>query len=229
VEAEDGVRAILSALPTALRTRVALSLNAELLRHVAFLRELGPDCLSLLVAELHPFRVSAGYWVSTKGALGRDMCFVADGLVEVLGHKNKQLGVLQRGAYFGELAMLADTPPKHSASVRALASIAQGDVHACRLFAPLPAATLRSTPPAAQGQRVARRVLWMPPRRPVERRGSGTCCSGRQAERNARPSQGAACLCPSQRHISHRVSFGTCSVYASRRQTHSTGSIAVAP
>ena len=92
---------ILYALPTSLRTRVALFLNQDLIRSVAFLRDLGCDCLALLVTELRPFRVGAGYWIFKQNSLGREMNFVAEGIVEVLGKKNKQLTVLSRGAYFG--------------------------------------------------------------------------------------------------------------------------------
>lgn len=115
-------REILQALPTSLRTRVALFLNQDLIRSVAFLRDLGSDCLALLVTELRPFRVGAGYWIFKQGSLGKEMCFVAEGVVEVLGKKNKQLTVLTRGSYFGEFAILADRPTKRSASVRALAT-----------------------------------------------------------------------------------------------------------
>ena len=94
-------REILYALPTSLRTRVALFLNQDLIRSVAFLRDLGCDCLALLVTELRPFRVGAGYWIFKQNSLGREMNFVAEGIVEVLGKKNKQLTVLSRGAYFG--------------------------------------------------------------------------------------------------------------------------------
>jgi CRP-like cAMP-binding protein len=85
-------REILQQLPTFLRTRVALYLNQDLIRNVAFLRDLGSDCLALLVTELRPFRVSAGHWIFKQGALGREMCFLADGIVEVLGKKNKSVG-----------------------------------------------------------------------------------------------------------------------------------------
>jgi len=115
-------REILQQLPTHLRTRVALYLNQDLIRNVAFLRDLGSDCLALLVTELRPFRVGAGYWIFKQGSLGREMCFVAEGIVEVLGKKNKQLAVLQRGSYFGEFALLSEKPTKRSASVRALAA-----------------------------------------------------------------------------------------------------------
>ena len=97
-------REILRALPTSLRTRVALYLNQDLIRNVAFLRDLGSDCLALLVTELRPFRVGAGHWIFKQGALGREMLLIEDGVVEVLGKKNKQLTVLTRGAYFGQCA-----------------------------------------------------------------------------------------------------------------------------
>lgn len=142
---------ILQNLPTHLRTRVALYLNQDLIRNVAFLRDLGSDCLALLVTELKPFRVGAGYWIFKQGSLGREMCFVHEGqlpvkragsrnkkywrdfdsdfypallvspgTIEILGKKNKQLAVLERGSYFGEVSILSPVPVKRSASVRAL-------------------------------------------------------------------------------------------------------------
>ena len=42
------------------------------------------------------------------------------GTIEILGKKNKQLAVLERGSYFGEVSILSPVPVKRSASVRAL-------------------------------------------------------------------------------------------------------------
>jgi len=112
---------ILSMLPTSLRIRAALYLYQDLIRSVTFFHDLSPEVLSSLLPELRPFRVQAGYWIFKSGVLGREMCFVADGMVEVLGRKNKQLAILEKGSFFGEFAVLSPRPTKRSASVRALA------------------------------------------------------------------------------------------------------------
>jgi hypothetical protein len=50
-------RDILQQLPSFLRTKVALQLNADLVRSMPFFKEIGKDCLALLVTELKPLQI----------------------------------------------------------------------------------------------------------------------------------------------------------------------------
>jgi CRP-like cAMP-binding protein len=111
-------RDILQQLPTFLRTKVALYLNADLIKAVPFLRDLGKDCLALFVTELKPLQIAPNTMLFKRGALGREMYFVVEGAVEVLGRKDKVICTLEKGAYFGEYAILSNKPTKRSMTVR---------------------------------------------------------------------------------------------------------------
>lgn len=64
----------------------------------------------------------AGEYIFQEGELGRDMYIVHQGQVEILqrlgGEKEQRLGVLEKGDFFGEMAILEDMP--RTASARAL-------------------------------------------------------------------------------------------------------------
>jgi hypothetical protein len=89
-------RDILQQLPTFLRTKVALYLNADLIKAVPFLRDLGKDCLALFVTELKPLQIAPNTMLFKRGALGREMYFVVEGAVEVMGRKDVIQPLLMR-------------------------------------------------------------------------------------------------------------------------------------
>jgi len=70
---------------------------------------------------------SAGEWVFEEGSLGTEMYIIQEGQVEILkkvgeGEEDlRQLSVLERGDFFGEMALLEDLP--RAAGVRALTEV----------------------------------------------------------------------------------------------------------
>lgn len=72
-------------------------------------------------APLHRLKVAAGEFVFEEGELGREMYVVHEGQVEILrgrGDEEIQLAVMEKGDFFGEMAILEDLP--RNASARAL-------------------------------------------------------------------------------------------------------------
>lgn len=66
----------------------------------------------------------AGESVFREGDLGTEMYIIQDGKVEVLrriGHEDRQVAVLERGDFFGEMALLEELP--RTATVRALTDV----------------------------------------------------------------------------------------------------------
>lgn len=68
--------------------------------------------------------VQEGDWVFEEGTLGTEMYIVQEGQVEVLGRvgeEERQLSVLDKGDFFGEMALLEGLP--RAAGVRALTAV----------------------------------------------------------------------------------------------------------
>ncbi|MFP3941665.1 MAG: cyclic nucleotide-binding domain-containing protein [Thermoanaerobaculia bacterium] len=68
--------------------------------------------------------VREGDWVFEEESLGTEMYIVQDGKVEILkrvGDENRQLTVLEKGDFFGEMALLEDLP--RAAGARALTDV----------------------------------------------------------------------------------------------------------
>ena len=80
---------------------------------------MGQDCTVLLVLKLRPLQIAPNQFVFQQGQMGREMYFVSRGDVEVIGGDGNIICVLSKGSYFGEYAILSETPIRRTASVRA--------------------------------------------------------------------------------------------------------------
>ncbi len=68
--------------------------------------------------------IPAGSYVFREGELGREMFIIQDGQVEITQHaagEERQLAVLEKGDFFGEMALLEDLP--RAGSARALTEV----------------------------------------------------------------------------------------------------------
>lgn len=62
-----------------------------------------------------------GTHIYRRGEIGREMYILATGDVDILGHGNSLVvGVLRRGAYFGEGAVLGDMRRRESLRARSV-------------------------------------------------------------------------------------------------------------
>jgi CRP-like cAMP-binding protein/Zn-dependent protease len=106
--------------------RARLRLDArDLLGGLRFLRDLSFAQRESVVNHLQPHRYRAGAYVIRQGEPGEQFYLIRDGQAEVVKVDEdgwpRELALLRRGDYFGELALLYHQP--RSASVRALAPL----------------------------------------------------------------------------------------------------------
>ncbi|MFZ9839675.1 MAG: AMP-binding protein [Opitutaceae bacterium] len=98
------------------------AITAGLVERVPFFREAGDGLLRDLIPRLEARTLAAGTGLVHEGDTGDEMYFLTKGQVEVLqGDPPRRLQVLREGAYFGELAVLAEAP--RAATVRALTEV----------------------------------------------------------------------------------------------------------
>ena len=98
------------------------AITAGLIERVPFFREAGAGLLRDLIPRLEARTIAAGTTLAHEGDTGEEMYFLTKGQVEVLqGNPPRRLQVLREGAYFGELAVLAEAP--RAATIRALTEV----------------------------------------------------------------------------------------------------------
>lgn len=96
------------------------------LKQVYFLRDVPLEKLLLLAERLKPVNFQSGEVIIRQGELGSTFYFIAEGKVEVyiqgLEGRKVTLDILGPGSYFGEIALLEETPIR-TASVVALTPV----------------------------------------------------------------------------------------------------------
>jgi hypothetical protein len=97
----------------------------ELIASVPFFEALAPTTLEKLAMRLQPLAVQAGTEVVREGESGDAFYLIGSGEVDVLGG-GKLVATLGTGQYFGEIALLHDTP-------RVATCVARGDADLYKL------------------------------------------------------------------------------------------------
>uniref|UniRef100_A0A8D0LCE4 Cyclic nucleotide gated channel subunit alpha 4 n=1 Tax=Sphenodon punctatus TaxID=8508 RepID=A0A8D0LCE4_SPHPU len=99
--------AILQHLPARLRAEVAVSVHLATLRKVQIFQSCEQSLLEQLVLKLRPQVYSPGEYVCKKGDIGREMYFIREGRLAVVGDDGvTQYAVLGEGLYFGEISII---------------------------------------------------------------------------------------------------------------------------
>ncbi|CAM5073536.1 unnamed protein product [Natator depressus] len=94
-------------LPQPLRAEVAVSVHLATLRKVQLFQACERGLLEELVLRLRPQVYSPGEYVCRKGDIGREMYFIREGRLAVVGDDGRtQLAVLGEGLYFGEISII---------------------------------------------------------------------------------------------------------------------------
>ena len=91
--------------------------NEEVLRKVPLFNDGDMACLAQVITALFSKQVDACEMIFRKGDIGRELCLVARGEVEVLDDAGNVINVLGEGDIFGEIGVLTCT--QRSANVRA--------------------------------------------------------------------------------------------------------------
>ncbi len=109
---------ILDHLPPSLRTEVALHLRRDLIEAVPLLKGSGRDFVRDVALAMKPLVVLPGDVITRAGERGRAMYFISAGTVEVTSAEGEVLNRLQKGDFFGEMALIFDQP--RNATIRAV-------------------------------------------------------------------------------------------------------------
>lgn len=100
-------RVVLRHLPEKLRAEVAASVHLPALSKVRLFQSCERGVLEALVLRLRPQVFGPGEFVCRRGDVGREMYFIREGRLEVLGADGvTQLAVLGEGLYFGEISLI---------------------------------------------------------------------------------------------------------------------------
>jgi voltage-gated potassium channel len=114
---------VLDSLPRALRADLAVHLHRDLLAKVPVLKDAGPEVLRDLVVALRPAVYLPGDLICTWGSQGDEMYFIVHGAVEVLDQHGKALARLHDGDFFGEVALLTNSPRNATARAEAFCDL----------------------------------------------------------------------------------------------------------
>jgi long-chain acyl-CoA synthetase len=102
------------------------AITAGLIEQVPFFKNASSDFLRDIIPQMDARDFTSGEILAHEGDVGDEMYFLTKGKIEVLrGDPPCQLTILREGSFFGELAILRDTP--RAATIRALTD---GEVYA---------------------------------------------------------------------------------------------------
>jgi len=113
----------LKKLPRTMYTEIAQYLHCDSLHNVPLFRNCQSGFLSALAVAFEPEVFLAGQDIVKRGAMGREMYFIAKGFAEVLNPQDDAtpVAVLEAGSFFGEIALLANTT--RSCTVAAVSNV----------------------------------------------------------------------------------------------------------
>jgi len=110
---------LLKDLPSALQKELAMHIHAEVLEKIPIFRGAEDGFIKEIVMKLVPAMFTPGDIIFREGEIGHNMYFISKGSVEIIHeHTGKVFATIKQGGYFGEIALLMDSP--RSATVRAV-------------------------------------------------------------------------------------------------------------
>lgn len=110
---------LLKDLPSALQKELAMHIHAEVLEKIPIFRGADDGFIKEIVMKLVPAMFTPGDVVFREGEIGHNMYFISKGSVEIVHeHTGAVFATISQGGYFGEIALLMDSP--RNATVRAV-------------------------------------------------------------------------------------------------------------
>lgn len=101
---------IIESLPLKLQSELYLFLNKPILEKVPFLKGAHTDLIEDLMHQLEVRICVPGERVFRSGDPGDSMYFIHKGSVEICEENGISIATLTEGAFFGEMALLSNTP-----------------------------------------------------------------------------------------------------------------------
>ena len=100
--------ALLKQMPGKMHTEIAINVHMDVLSKVEIFKECDRQLLYDLLIKLQPILYLPGDYVCQKGAVGREMYIITNGMVQVVGDMPSQVfASLYPGTAFGEISLLA--------------------------------------------------------------------------------------------------------------------------
>lgn len=101
---------VLSELPLALKTKVALQINRDIIEKVPLFKGATPAFLKDIILKLEPVIFTPDDYIIIAGEIGSEMFFVSKGSVDVLSADERiTYATTTEGGFFGEIALLLST------------------------------------------------------------------------------------------------------------------------
>eukprot|EP00753_Platysulcus_tardus_P006023 PLAT139.1.p1 GENE.PLAT139.1~~PLAT139.1.p1 ORF type:complete len:2901 (+),score=1538.69 PLAT139.1:33-8735(+) len=109
---------IVEELPTTLQKEIALFINREIIERAPLFNDCELAFVKAIAFALKPQLFMRKDYIVREGEIGNEMYFVSSGALEVFPNNNSFVAYKRKGDFFGEVALLFNTP--RSANVRAL-------------------------------------------------------------------------------------------------------------
>jgi len=101
---------LIEGLPAKIQSELFLHINQPIIQKVSFLKNAGPELIEDLMSELKPRVFVPGEKIFKAGDSGDSLYFIQSGNVEIISREGKTLANLAEGAFFGEMALLSNSP-----------------------------------------------------------------------------------------------------------------------
>eukprot|EP01012_Entosiphon_sulcatum_P048214 TRINITY_DN6647_c0_g1_i1.p1 TRINITY_DN6647_c0_g1~~TRINITY_DN6647_c0_g1_i1.p1 ORF type:complete len:796 (+),score=107.74 TRINITY_DN6647_c0_g1_i1:66-2453(+) len=112
-------RELFDVLPSAMQQELNLYVKIGIISKVPLFKSAKPDCKVLLACSLKSVVVEPEEPIIKQGEIGREMFFITHGYADVIAGDGKIITTLKRGGFFGEVALLRESPVR-TATVKAL-------------------------------------------------------------------------------------------------------------